>query len=161
MFSGDFNGDGKVDLLSWKNTYWTMYFSTGTEFRGYSIDDNEISMVSGYQYLYYPSLSMVQNQDAYQVRVCVADFDGDGCSDILKTTGGELITILSRFDIHPRYSGGYHGCLFRKKIQLKHLSNSIANTFIRAISLARNIPLSSRCLNPMTIQEIINLISLA
>lgn len=119
VFSGDFNGDGKVDLLSWKNTYWTMYFSTGTEFRGYSIDDDEIGMTPNYQYLYYPSLSMVQNQDAYQVRVCVADFDGDGCSDILKTTGGELITILSRFDIHPRYSGGYHGCLFRKKNTIK------------------------------------------
>ena len=86
VFPGDFNGDGKSDLLFYWMGKWRICFSEGNvfgslhEISGYSW----LPELSQYHNLYYPSLRLLHQQQTYNynVAVVVNDFDDDGCADV-------------------------------------------------------------------------------
>lgn len=91
VFSGDFNGDGLTDLLSYRRigginngeNIWNMHFSKTNGFDTYGpcIDFRYFTMPK--QELYGNSLRKIRTveKDTWN-SVCVSDFDGDGTADV-------------------------------------------------------------------------------
>ena len=87
VFSGDYNGDGLTDLLSYKkengrNT-WTMFFSKGNGF-GTPVPCGEFFNIDmPKQELYGQSLRKIkQSGTGTWNSICTSDFDGDGTTDV-------------------------------------------------------------------------------
>ncbi len=77
IYTGDFNGDGKTDLLTFTKTAnpkkWELAYSTGDTVReaGFTLEANPL-----------PFLNPLENIEYYPV--FVNDFNGDGKSDVLQ-----------------------------------------------------------------------------
>jgi len=80
VWIGDFNGDGRTDLISWKNSKMYTYFSNGN---------------GTYQVVASPTFNT--NQISVSAMV-VADFNGDGKADLLSNTNGKLWTYFANGD---------------------------------------------------------------
>jgi hypothetical protein len=73
IFAGDFNGDGKTDLLTWVNSHqWYVNYSTGTSFTYSATPNSPITRIID------PDL------DEWNDNYTIGDFNGDGKSDILE-----------------------------------------------------------------------------
>lgn len=89
IFPGDFNGDGKTDILSWKSgENWKIRFSTGT---GFATSTNT------------PALNPADpNYSLIDYNYYTADFNGDGKDDILEAyklkTASKLKVFYSQGD---------------------------------------------------------------
>ena len=100
IFPGDFNGDGYTDLLYNYYGDWNIRFSDGTP-RGYGVtiySNNQLGLPSiGYAHnLFPPSLSKMNDIPVdKRMMFSVADFDGDGCTDVCysfdKSTDNRLV----------------------------------------------------------------------
>ena len=143
VFSGDFNGDGITDLLSyhqekissnWQNI-WNMHFATGKSMvnLGRCSDLNFYDMPK--QELYGNSLRKLKNIDrAAWYSVCVSDFNGDGVSDVTfirnSVMGGSMFIyfnfkpstgkFLSMFN-GASYNGSGHGVYINCRTQYLHV----------------------------------------
>jgi len=81
IYSGDFNGDGKKDVLTWTN------YGGGRWEIGYAKGNNyEVTQLGGLQQTIDPDLSVEDYNYA------VADFNGDGKDDILEVLGYNINT---------------------------------------------------------------------
>lgn len=121
IFPGDFNGDGKTDILYFGFGRWQMRFSKGDLFgSSYEVIGSGLPEISQYHTLLYPSLNLLQNpmNNQYLVSISVNDFDGDGCSDVVFTgqTNSKLFIGL-RIEKEPSIYGYFS---FRVK---KHTDN--------------------------------------
>ena len=101
LFSGDYNGDGKDDLLCYgekqndpEKREWFFVFSTGTGFyreRTYIFDD----------YGFAPSEKMytysLEKVNSGGFAIFPSDFDGDGLCDIALSDGQEFFKVYSKF----------------------------------------------------------------
>ena len=101
IFPGDFNGDGRTDLLYNSNSRWHMWFSDGTPL-GHTvhISNNNLGLPSIGSYSYYslfpPSLSQMYDIPInHRLMFSVADFDGDGCSDVCYSIGNQSSLIIA------------------------------------------------------------------
>ena len=86
VFTGDFNGDGKTDLLYYLLCYWYVCFSDGNAI-GQPIqmtnNGHALPSLNCHVNLFYPSLRLVKNiSNSYMATCIVNDFDGDGISDL-------------------------------------------------------------------------------
>jgi RHS repeat-associated protein len=100
IIPGDFNGDGKSDLLTWMPYFswqpnlgglWILYYSTGSNFWGTVFPGSGSHNLDVYGPSYSPG------SFAYHV----GDFNGDGKDDIL-----EIAHNGTSADLHMFYSGG-------------------------------------------------------
>ena len=127
VFTGDFNGDGKTDLLySDKlngSNRWRIFHSTGS---GFSPTDNILAInyyVLPSGNLYTNSLrkmvdaeSYTTNGSGYYYSLCAADFDGDNVTDIAfskMSPQSSDITVFFHYNpstnaFQSRFSSGYY-----------------------------------------------------
>ena len=95
-FTGDFNGDGKTDLLIpvGKNTFdWKLYLSTGTEFK----EENNLKLP-----LYKPESSQYEESGRfyyYGRHYFVQDINGDGKADFV---------VVGTYSRHNRHSENHY-----------------------------------------------------
>ena len=102
LFPGDFNGDGKTDLLCYgqKNNEgdlgWFFLFSKGNDFQQKSTKAFEDFAFAPNSKLYSYSLEKVNQNSGFSLSV--ADFDGDGLSDVaLSNNQKHFFQIFSKF----------------------------------------------------------------
>lgn len=109
MFPGDYNGDGKTDLIFHNDLGWKIGFSSGDRISFFSISNyNQMGLpnIGYYRCIFPPSLAMMNNvPPENRMMVNAADFDGDGCTDIAYAREWEgachKIVIASRFKTPP------------------------------------------------------------
>lgn len=121
VFSGDYNGDGMTDIIYYHYSQWYVCFSEG-ESMGMPLEiwgAGVLPAIDCNVNLYYPSLRLVQNLSQTFSSTCVvADFDGDGCSDVGVTQEGSgTMYFLSRIS-----KNGYSNARFRR---LFHANGSL------------------------------------
>ena len=85
-FTGDYNGDGKKDLLYYDGC-WNIGVSNGNSLRPFRFIPNNydegLPSIGTYRNIFYPSLKLMNNvSSSEKIMFAVADLDGDGCSDI-------------------------------------------------------------------------------
>ena len=134
IFPGDFNGDGKTDLLysncdQWDG-YWHIWFSNGnTMNRPLFVDNNDNSYydhqglpnLDTYTNLFPPSLSQMGIvYDNHNLMFSVADFDGDGCTDVCFSYGSNRYLFIAS-KIKADLDG--QSVTFRKRQKLDILFN--------------------------------------
>lgn len=86
VFPGDYNGDGKTDLLYY-NGAWFVNLSDGNAFGTFHHISNEgdegLPSLGHYRNIFFPSLNLMNTvPSSAKLMFAVADIDGDGCSDI-------------------------------------------------------------------------------
>ena len=134
IFPGDFNGDGKTDLLysncgQWSSC-WHIWFSNGnTMNRPLFVDNNDNSLydhqglpnLDTYTNLFPPSLSQMGIvYDNHNLMFSVADFDGDGCTDVCFSYGSNRYLFIAS-KIKADLDG--QSVTFRKRQKLDILFN--------------------------------------
>jgi RHS repeat-associated protein len=88
-YSGDFNGDGVTDLLTYYNGNWNIYFGKGDG------TYTNPTLVSGLN----PTVSNVSHPLAWhepKFPIMTADLDGDGKDDIIQIVGNSVNIIYSK-----------------------------------------------------------------
>lgn len=136
-FPGDFNGDGKSDLLYFKYSRWRILYSKGTDFSWSALERFSLpDLYFGYN-IFYPSLSIVIPRSGGHVATLVVDdFDGDGCSDVVYLNQNST----TKLKIVSRPWGG----VFRKRLnatsthsfrtQYIHTGNFLGNDNVSLLS---------------------------
>lgn len=104
-FPGDYNGDGKSDILYY-NGSWHFGISDGTTlgpFRSLSVETNlGLPSLGYFRNIFYPSLKLMDDVPSEnKLMVAVADFDGDGCSDVCYSREGynNRLVVASRITL--------------------------------------------------------------
>ena len=113
VFPGDFNGDGKTDILYYEDG-WGICFSDGSLYNTYVFSSNSYSEdrlpnIGYYRNIFYPSLRLMDKVPSNRkLMFNVADLDGDGCSDICYTLeGGHNLVVASRVEKLQYYRLGF------------------------------------------------------
>ena len=113
VFTGDFNDDGLTDVLYHYKDYshptrWNFYFSTGNGFyckeqintlRNYELPPG--NLYSNSLRKVYDVMNLPNNWIGCYYSVCIADFDGDGTSDIVVS---RMTATTSNIDILFKYN---------------------------------------------------------
>ncbi len=100
FYSGDFNGDGKTDILNWDNTDgWKLYYSTG----------KDCVFAEGTA----PGLYGVYPEEKSGIRIYIIDMNNDGKDDILQSyihveTNGNINNVYYAVDIHYGKGNGFN-----------------------------------------------------
>ena len=131
VFPGDFNGDGKTDILFYGIYGWRVCFSEGDSFGdSHAINTNILPALNQLYNMYYPSLRSLEqtHPNQYIATIVVCDFDGDGCSDLGFTKNDESrlfikskISMINQGPIMFRDSYSSFGLLFQT--QFIHVGN--------------------------------------
>ena len=146
IFPGDFNGDGKTDLLYYYKR-WRIIFSEGdvlgepnTISTGY-LDDYIYGLPElGTQYfnLYFPSLAQASNtSDSQKTMFAVADFDGDGCSDVCYSRELDYtsLNMASRINKDGRFRRKKSLGNFYSRSQFTHVGNFMGRDNMSLLAL--------------------------
>lgn len=82
VFPGDYNGDGKTDLL-FHNGIWYICFSNGNQYMSNHSLLGELPSIGYFRNIFQPSLKLMNNVGPdRKLLFFVTDIDGDGCSDV-------------------------------------------------------------------------------
>ncbi len=109
LFAGDFNGDGRFDVLKYDNqTYWKVAYSDGDRLLAPEpcLGNNLLNgLALAPQDYYYCSL---QNLSMPTETIRTADFDGDGKTDVavFKNTGGNYYVTIG-FKMYKKADNTY------------------------------------------------------
>jgi len=123
VFPGDYNGDGKTDLLFYTYSTWKISFSEGDRMGSPYEIANEYNSNFGlpslnyFRNIYPPSLSLMNEiPSENKMLFSVADFDGDGCSDVCysRENFNNRMILASRIGMNANRS-----LTFRKKKALE------------------------------------------
>ncbi|HAN77727.1 MAG TPA: hypothetical protein DCQ31_08115, partial [Bacteroidales bacterium] len=98
VFNGDFNGDGKDDILTYSNSLWSVHFSTGS---GYSWTGINLAI-----------RNLNPNNSPY-LKIITDDFNGDGKADIAEITAD--YNVLGQFTGNTINIWYYNGTNFIKE----------------------------------------------
>lgn len=88
FFTGDFNGDGKTDYLSYYSGVWHLFYSTGTGFTlGTAPNLQNIE----------PALTGIASSGSFNAAstICIDDLNKDGKADICQAVNGNVNVFLS------------------------------------------------------------------
>ena len=113
VFPGDYNGDGKTDLLFY-NGAWYVGLSDGNSFMSFRNISNAynggLPSLGHYRNIFYPSLKLMNEvPNSVKLMFAVTDLDGDGCSDVC----------YSREDHHTLIVASRIICLTSQQIEFR------------------------------------------
>ena len=88
VFPGDYNGDGKADLLYCLGSNWHVCLSEGNRMGDpFNISGSSLPQMHYFINIFYPSLQLASHQmlGNYSAIMVTGDFDGDGITDVCNT----------------------------------------------------------------------------
>ena len=133
VFPGDFNGDGKTDVLYYESG-WGICFSDGNLYHPYDFSngnsEDRLPNIGYYRNIFFPSLRLMDKVPGdMKLMFNVADLDGDGCSDICFTfEGNHMLFVASRVEKVSTNSLGFRrkkslDIYFGFRSQFTHVGN--------------------------------------
>lgn len=129
VFPGDYNGDGKTDLLYLLENEWKISLSEGGTMGTPLSIRQSLPDLNSFTNMFYPSLQQLNQamQYNYTATMVTGDFDGDGSDDICftRTTNSKLYFKMGLFKISATQVG------FRKGIDHQN-SIVFSSLFIHA-----------------------------
>lgn len=122
---GDFNGDGKLDLLMANKYSSYFYYSTGTNFERKNADRGFYCEPTGYDHDHITKLEgpLLRGFRNYQTIIC-DDVDNDGKTDIIQISTNAQTT---KSALYPTYVGSIVGVLVLKNIGGGEFKSSYRN----------------------------------
>jgi hypothetical protein len=133
VFPGDFNGDGKTDVLYYESG-WGICFSDGNLYHPYDFSngnaEDRLPNIGYYRNIFFPSLRLMDKVPGdMKLMFNVADLDGDGCSDIcFSFEGNHMLFVASRVEKVSTNSLGFRrkkslDIYFGFRSQFTHVGN--------------------------------------